>query len=90
MSYPTNRKLRAAALTLRVMGKHYLRMKTARAVREGTQSTLKPCRAKGPPRLLTAEEAKALYHQALAQIWNVPVENIRTRGWALPVITYYK
>ena len=72
------------------MGRHLLRKKTARAVRQGTQSTLKPCPAPGPPRLLTAEEAKALYHQALAEIWGVPVERIRSRGWALPVITYYK
>ena len=72
------------------MGKHYLQKKTAREVREGTQSTLKPCRAQGPPRLLTAEEAKALYHQVLAEIWGVPVERIRTRSWALPVITFYK
>ena len=65
----------------------------AAAVRNGTQSTLKACKARPSeplPRLLTAEEAKALYHQALAEIWGVPVERIRTRGWALPVITIYK
>ena len=73
------------------MGKHYLRKKTARAVREGTQSTLKPsCRAQGPPRLLTADEARDLYHQVLSEIWGVAKERIRTHSRALPVITIYK
>ena len=73
------------------MGKHYLRKKMAREVRKGTQSTLKACRAKGPiPRLLTAQEAQAVYHRCLAEIWDVPVESVRSRSWALPVITYLR
>ena len=72
------------------MGKH-LTKKTAAAVRKGTQSTLKPCKPCGPlPRLLTPDEARELYHRALAEIWGVPVDRIRSHSYALPVITFYK
>jgi len=73
------------------MGKHLFRKKMARAVKEGKQSTLVSTKEKQPiGRLLTAEEAKCIYHSALAEIWGCPVENIRSHGYALPVITYYK
>ena len=64
----------------------------ARAVRLGKQQTLAQCKKerKPLPRLLTAGEAQQLYHMALAEIWNCPVENIRSTSWALPVITYFK
>ena len=71
------------------MGKHLIK-KTARAVRKGTQSTLKPCPKQPMPRLLTPGEARDLYHQALAEIWGVDVNRIRSHSYALPVITFYK
>ena len=79
----------------RKRGKHKppgYRKKTARAVRRGKQQTLKPCKPchKQPlPRLLTPGEAEYLYNQALAEIWGVPMERIRTRSWVLPEITYF-
>ena len=64
-------------------------------MRSGAQSTLKAwvCKERPSeplPRLLTPEEAQQLYHMALAEIWGCPVDRIRTRSWALPVITIYK
>ena len=71
------------------MGKA-MEKRTARAIREGKQSTLKPCPRQPLPRLPTAAEAQLLFHAALAEIWGIPAENIRSRSWAMPVITYYK
>ena len=66
--------------------------KNKAAVAAGTQMTL-PTGPRGSKqeefRLPTVEEAEAMYHAVLAEIWKVLVENIRTKGWALPVITYY-
>ena len=67
-----------------------LQTRISREVKKGRQGTLVRD-SKGPlplPRLLTAAEAEELYHRALAEIWGVPVERIRSRSWALPVITY--
>ena len=81
------------------MGRHFFSKKIAKAIRKGQQLTLPALgdtqpllkRRKEPlPRLLTEEEAQALYHRLLAEIWRVPVETVRSRSWAMPVITYYK
>ena len=78
----------------RKRGKHKppgYRKKTARAVRRGKQQTLaQRTKERQPlPRLLTPGEAEYLYNQALAEIWGVPMERIRTRSWVLPEITYF-
>ena len=74
------------------MGKHFFRKKIAKAIRDGKQSTLPLVKGRREPlpRLLTEQEAQALYHTALAEIWGVPVDKVRSRSWAMPVITFYK